>query len=310
MDIAPPPDPAEIYRRLGFRPDGLADLSGLGLDEASILARRNFIGGSDAKIIVSGDPAAMNNLALQKRGLRGGDDLSRVMYVQLGQWTEPFTLAWAERDLGVRFTRRGERVHAPRQPWMAATLDAYVEDYRGLGPRVVQAKHVNAWSKIDEVVETYRPQVTHEAHCLGAEGTLLCVLIGTSKLEILDVELDLPYLTDLIAAEERFWEAVQAGVNPAAVPMRASGRAKVTHAVRVGERDMTGSNAWAVHAATWLATVEPAGKHEKATDELKKLVPADVAKAFGAGVTAKVAKNGAVRLSKTDDEESSKKDEG
>lgn len=295
MDSLPLPSREDICRSLGFRPDGIADLSALGLSAEAIEARKAFIGGSDATIIAKGEPQPLCDLADFKRGQRAPDDLSGLLHVQLGSWTEPFILAWAERELDARFTRRGERVHYELWPVMAATLDGFLPDYRGRGSRVVQAKHVNAFSQLDDVAERYRAQVTHEAACAGADGTLLVILCGTQKFEIFDFELDLDYLGELVEAEQRFWAAVQNGVDPAPRPVKTKAPPPV-RAERKGEIDMRGNNEWGAQAATWLATRDAAQSFAAATDALKKLVPAGAARAYGAGVEAKASKAGAISI--------------
>ena len=50
--------------------------------------RRSFIGGSDARIIMGNDEAALIHLWCEKRGEVEPDDLSRNLIVQLGVATE------------------------------------------------------------------------------------------------------------------------------------------------------------------------------------------------------------------------------
>jgi predicted phage-related endonuclease len=50
--------------------------------------RRQFIGGSDARIIMGDDEAALSRLWREKRGEAEPEDLSRNVIVQLGLATE------------------------------------------------------------------------------------------------------------------------------------------------------------------------------------------------------------------------------
>ena len=50
--------------------------------------RRTFIGGSDARVIMGSDEAALLRLWQEKRGEIEPDDLSRNLVVQLGVATE------------------------------------------------------------------------------------------------------------------------------------------------------------------------------------------------------------------------------
>lgn len=220
--MLPPLDPATCAA-LGFRPDGIADLSRLGLSAQSVEDRRQFIGGSDATIIGncmlgSGDPKAVNRLAEVKRGIRPSVDLSDLIYVQLGNFTEPFILAWAERQLSVRITRNRERVYHPRHRFMACTLYGWITEWKG-GTRVVQAKHSNAFAKPAEVAETYRFQIQHELACTGADSALLVMMLGTMRFHCIEIEPDFDLWGRLSEAEHRFWHARMNGYPP--VPPKA-----------------------------------------------------------------------------------------
>ena len=62
-------------------------LEQVGLDDAQLRARTTGIGGSDANIIVGGDPERLIALWREKRGEGAHDDLSGVLPVMLGSWT-------------------------------------------------------------------------------------------------------------------------------------------------------------------------------------------------------------------------------
>ena len=93
----------------------------------SFLERRSFIGGSDARIIMGNDEAALVRLWREKRGEAEPQDLSGNLIVQLGAATEELNRSWYERNTGrlVRDVQR--RVKHSAIPWMAATLDGIVE---------------------------------------------------------------------------------------------------------------------------------------------------------------------------------------
>src|ERR1700730_9200325 len=89
--------------------------------------RRSFIGGSDARIIMGNDEAALVRLWREKRGEAAPEDLSDNLIVQLGTVTEDLNRAWYERNTGRRVTDVQRRVRHSAIPWMAATLDGIVE---------------------------------------------------------------------------------------------------------------------------------------------------------------------------------------
>src|ERR1700751_4523033 len=90
-------------------------------------SRRSFIGGSDARIIMGSDEAALVRLWREKRGEAEPEDLSRNLIVQLGAVTEELNRSWYERNTGRRVTDVQRRVKHSAIPWMAATLDGIVE---------------------------------------------------------------------------------------------------------------------------------------------------------------------------------------
>jgi len=65
---------------------------------ADSLDRRSFIGGSDARIIMGDDEAALLRLWREKRGEIEPEDLSGDLLVQLGSVTEPLNRHWYEKN--------------------------------------------------------------------------------------------------------------------------------------------------------------------------------------------------------------------
>src|SRR5438094_7310491 len=90
-------------------------------------SRRSFIGGSDARIIMGSDEAALVRLWREKRGEAEAEDLSGNLIVQLGTATEDLNRCWYERNSGRRIKDVQRRVKHSAIPWMAATLDGIVE---------------------------------------------------------------------------------------------------------------------------------------------------------------------------------------
>src|SRR5713226_5586538 len=89
--------------------------------------RRSFIGGSDARVIMGSDEAALLRLWREKRGEAEPEDLSGNLIVQLGAATEEFNRSWYERNTGQRVTGVQRRVKHGAIPWMVATLDGLVD---------------------------------------------------------------------------------------------------------------------------------------------------------------------------------------
>src|SRR5438034_11662878 len=89
--------------------------------------RRAFVGGSDSRIIMGRDEAALIRLWREKRGEIEPEDLSGNLVVQLGLATEDLNRCWYEVSTGQVITDIQKRVRHPALRWMGATLDGRVE---------------------------------------------------------------------------------------------------------------------------------------------------------------------------------------
>ena len=98
--------------------------------------------GSDARIIMGGDEAALIRLWQEKRGEAEPANLAGELVVQLGLATEELNRAWYERNSGYRVRQRQSRKFHPSIIWMAATLDGFVEETQA----VFEAKFMLPWS--------------------------------------------------------------------------------------------------------------------------------------------------------------------
>jgi YqaJ-like viral recombinase domain len=85
--------------------------------------RNQFIGGSDARIVMGKDEKALHRLWREKRGEETPPDLSAVLIVQLGLATEDLNRRWYELNSGHRVSDIQRRAIHCTIPWMAATLD-------------------------------------------------------------------------------------------------------------------------------------------------------------------------------------------
>ena len=263
-------------------------LQQFGLTPEQVLKRRDGIGGSDANIIMSGDQARVHGLWEVKTGQAEPEDLSRVLPVQMGTWTEPLNRHWYTLTTGNEVTRVGEQVADFDLDWMRCTLDGEVRAEAA----VFEAKHVNAFAKIEEVAQKYMPQLHHNMHVCGLYRSILSVFVGTLKHEILTVEADPFFTANLIEAETYFWHCVTTMTPPGEIKIEASPeRPALLRTV-----DMTGRNEWASLADDWTRHKSAAGHFETAAKGLKSLIEFDVGEAFGHGVKISRAKNGALTV--------------
>ena len=78
--------------------------------------RRSFIGGSDARIVMGSDEAALIRLWQEKRGEAEPRDLSGNLIVQLGIATEKLNRRWYEANTGQVVTDVQKRIRHPGNP--------------------------------------------------------------------------------------------------------------------------------------------------------------------------------------------------
>src|SRR5213080_4906147 len=149
------------------------------IDERKVYhSRRNFIGGSDARIIMGSDEAALTQLWREKRGEAAREDLSGNLIVQLGKATEELNRSWYERNTGKTVADVQRRAKHGALRWMAATLDGVVE---GTGA-VFEAKFMLPWSFSEEAAcEKYMPQLQHNMWVVNAKAAVLSVITGGGK---------------------------------------------------------------------------------------------------------------------------------
>jgi predicted phage-related endonuclease len=251
------------------------------------LGRRYFIGGSDARIIMGSDEAALIQLWRQKRGEAEPEDLSNNLIVQLGIATEGLNRCWYERNAGRRVTDVQRHVKHSAIPWMAATLDGIVEGTEA----VFEAKFMLPWSFSEEAAaEKYMAQVQHNMWVTHFRTSVLSIITGGGKWVEITIPMDPLYLSVLVSAEKKFWRCVQSGETPHLINAEPP-RSRI-EAVRIV--DMSASNSWAEFAALFRNTRSAFLDHERAKSELKTLMPEDAKEANGHGVKAKRSKSGAV----------------
>ena len=262
-------------------------LERLGLTEQERRARCSGIGGSDANVILSGNPDKVLELWREKRGEGNAKCLEDILPVMLGSWTEPFNRQWFEKVSGEKVFGVGRSQACNIHSWRRCTLDGLVHD----GRAVFEAKHTSAFKKPEEVLERYMPQLQHNMAVANCETAVLSVIFGNHKYEMFEIAADWLYQLELLEAEEAFWDCVQSGKLPVtpSVPLPPK-------PVGVREVCLEGSNSWASAAVDWLEHRDAAKCHAAACGTIKTLVEADVARAFGHGIEARRSKSGALSI--------------
>lgn len=262
----------------------------IGLSDEDVADRRNYIGGSDANIICSGNKERIYQLYLEKVGEAEPEDLSDVLAVQMGSWTEDLNLYWFERQTGHRLSQRNIQKEHPDLPFIRARADAEIEELDA----VLDAKHVSAFNyDMDKLIARYSPQLAMQMRCAGRSRAYLSVFSGSNKWEYAPLYLEQDYIQEVEYAIIAFWNAVQTKTPPHLPETKPRVPQDQMRSI-----SMEGSNAWRNAEFIYLESLPYVEDNKQAAIDLKELVPDDVKEAVGIDLQIKRAKNGSLRISK------------
>ena len=249
--------------------------------------RRYFIGGSDARIIMGDNEAALLRLWREKRGEVEPEDLSGNLIVQLGLVTEELNRRWYEANTGQVVTDVQRQVRHPALRWMAATLDGRIEATGA----VFEAKFMLPWAFSEEAAaEKYMAQLQHSMWVIASRAAVLSVITGGGKWVEITTHADPLYQHLIVTAERKFLALRREWRTSSLI----RGRAAKPRMEAIRIVDMSSSNAWAEFAGIFARNRAAHLEHEEAKAELKSLMPEDAKEAIGHGVRAKRSKSGAV----------------
>ena len=257
------------------------------VSEPRSVSRRDFVGGSNSRIIMGADEVALLRLWREKRGEVEPEDLTDNLIVQLGSVTEDLNRLWYERNTGNTIKHVQRRIQHTVIKWMVATLDGLVDP----SGAVFEAKFMLPWTFSEEgAAEKHMAQLQHNMWVANARSSVLSIITGGGKWVEMTVLADPLYQHLLLIAEKKFWHCVKTGEQPHLFGVEPP-RPRL-EAIRVV--DMSPSNSWAEFATVFRRTRPAFQEHERAKADLKKLVPEDAKEAVGHGVRAKRSKSGAV----------------
>src|SRR3984893_15578488 len=170
--------------------------------------RREFVGGSDARIIMGDDEAALLRLWREKRGEAEPEALSGNLIVQLGLATEDLNRHWYERNTGQTVESAQRRGRAPVRRGRRATRDGMVA---GTGA-VFDAKFMLPWSFSNEgAAEKHMAQLQHNMWVTNAKAAALSIITGGGKWVEIAIAADSLYQHLLLTAEKKFWRCAESG---------------------------------------------------------------------------------------------------
>lgn len=240
-------------------------------------ARSLGVGGSDAVCIVRGEREEMETLRLEKLGRQKSDDLSRVLPVQMGSWTEPLNRLWLTYAID-QPVQTGVTLYHSLHTFMRANIDGFIDTESEKA--IVECKHVNDFSKMDDLVVKYFPQLQHNMAVADSKACYLSVFFGSGRHDWRKIERDDAYISNLISAERVFWDHVEMDIQ---ITDAKTLETPLT-VEQMRDVDMSGSNTWAMNASNWLMLKDQAKDFEKAGKDLKALMETDMRRGYGHGI--------------------------
>lgn len=266
----------------------------LGLSKEALELRRSHVMAGDMGELMKGN---WKKVYREKMGA-ASDDLSRVLAVAMGSYTEPFNLFWYMQETGRAVTYCTENP-LMRAIWKDLTgLDAEPEthvshDYPFMGCNL-DARSVNAAGREncldakcvgksgDDLVKRYTPAMTHQCIVTGLDHWALSVFVRNSRWELIEQEVDPLYAGEVIATAEEFWGYVERGEEPAdripeATPPQPAPRLRVVQLDDQFEADWPN---WSREMITYLhdfrSTKAAADAHAISRKQIIELLPEDV----------------------------------
>jgi hypothetical protein len=227
-------------------------------------------------------------LWMEKTGRAEGDDLSNILPVQIGSFTEPFNLAWFEKQTGWAVNTDNREQRHPHYEFMRCEIDGWANG------NPVECKHVNQNTSDERLISNYYPQLQHQLAITGKNVVYLSALYGNARWAYFEVDRDDDYITTLIEHETAFWKHVTEDTPPV------DPEAEVVNIALDDMREvsMTGSNEWAMNAGAWVDHEEGKRTFDAATRGIKELIEDDVKMAHGHGIIARKSKSGAITIRK------------
>ena len=259
--------------------------------------RRKTIGGSCALKIMNGD---WHELWMQKMGYAEQVDLSDVLPVQLGVFTEEFNVKWFERDMQVECNRdaQGNTESRYNFNWAGVpcrgTLDAEFE-YRG--ERIgLECKHTNERATMNQQLERYMPQLQMYMKCANLKFMYFANIFGNSRYEYVKVAQDELYQERMHVHLREFWNLVATETEPPLSMPYVNATIDQIPIDDMTARDAGTDNAFMDMANEYIETKGAAKRNADASKNLKAMVATDEREVYSPVLSIKRDKRGSLRV--------------
>ena len=253
--------------------------------------RKGFIGSTDTCTIMgTTNYSTYNELWRVKTGRQEPEDLSNALPVQLGVHTESFNLNW--------FSKQTNMILDNHQKHYAKKIEGipcqtYIDAKCKTG--IVEAKHTNAFTNMDEQLAKYMPQLQFNMHLANTKLSHLSIIFGNMKWESVTVGYDKDYFNNIMKEISRFWDYVEQDIEPPnyhAMPIE-------TNSIPIDDmvsRDASSDNEFVSMSMEYLFHQAGAKEFETAKKRLKAIVKPTEREVYTDLLSVKRSKNGSLRF--------------
>ncbi len=171
--------------------------------------RRNFIGASDAPIIMGVSPwRTPYQLWKEKVGIEAPQTETQAM--ARGTEMESKARETLEKIMGRKFPSK--RVFSEKYPWMMASLDGLSDEGEAVEIKCGKASHHLALNL--KIADYYIPQLQHQMYVANLSSISYLSYKSENDFIILKCERDDEYIEKLIEEELLFWNCVTHAIEP------------------------------------------------------------------------------------------------
>lgn len=252
--------------------------------------RTGFLGGSDMYRIMLDD---WQSLWEEKTGRTQPEDLSNNIAVQLGSFTEQFNLEW--------FAKQHQTQITSEQTTFSKSIDdlilkGQVDALAYAETAIVEAKHTNGMSNMEQCLYRYMPQIQFYMYVSDKKRCFLSVIFGNSKWESACVEYDEGFVNNMLAKAKEFWVHVTEDIPPEQDIAHKSYSIDKIPVDNMIKRDASGDNFFNDLAHQYIEGMPTAHNFENIKKQLKELVADNEREVYSPMLTIKRDKRGSLRI--------------
>ena len=253
------------------------------------MERKGFIGGSDLYSIMNGD---LLNLWEVKTGRAQPDDLSGEFRVQLGVATEQFHIDWFSNRTGYMVIDQQREISTDIDGVIyKGQMDAIIE-----GQVVLECKHTSSTKTMDNMLNTYLPQLHLYMKLTETREAFFSVIFGNTW-QWCRVTFNDDYWNNVHEKVVKFWHHVTNDIQPPTLSENKIDWSSVEIDGLVA-RDASKDNHFNSLAQDFISTADVAKQHEATKKELRSLIQDNEREVYCDVLTIKRDKRGACRITK------------